>query len=152
MEEAPPRFRPNLDERLRTNRVNRLAQLLDAIAIIDPSAIDRCGATDPADEEKCNAPAGHSGPHRVDDLSAAYGQRYGLVIAALHTAVMLDYPAGIGIGAHDGTDLSLWPIVYIELPTGQVSWHMPAHHHPYDGHTTTEKYERIANYGAQVQA
>jgi hypothetical protein len=44
--------------------------------------------------------------------------------------------------------------VYIDLPTGQASWHyhdsqawmfakLPAYHKPYDNHTTTEKYSRI---------
>ncbi len=47
-----------------------------------------------------------------------------------------------------------WPVVIIELPTGQVSWHVPKAqlewfvHLPsglfvWDGHTTDEKHRRI---------
>lgn len=46
--------------------------------------------------------------------------------------------------------------VYIDLPTGQVSWHyhdshapmfygLPTYEMPYDGHTTPEKYSRVAS-------
>ena len=49
-----------------------------------------------------------------------------------------------------------WPIVYIDLPTGQVSWHIRAteiplfshlewEHVDWDGHTTAEKYARLAS-------
>jgi len=48
-----------------------------------------------------------------------------------------------------------WLIIFIELPTGQVSWHVPKaeydqyfSHLPvepnvWDGHTTEEKYDRL---------
>ena len=49
-----------------------------------------------------------------------------------------------------------WPILYVDLPTGQVSWHVPFNFwekylgklnvvgaNPWDGHTTEEKYERL---------
>lgn len=50
-----------------------------------------------------------------------------------------------------------WPVLYIDLPTGQVSWHLNlsdldlfAHvdsgHETWDGHTTDEKYERIREW------
>lgn len=63
------------------------------------------------------------------------------------------------LGRHEETDLN-WGkewlnIVYIELPTGQVSWHihedlLPLFAHldydlkkKWDGHTTEEKYDRL---------
>ena len=39
-----------------------------------------------------------------------------------------------------------WPALYIELPTGQVSWHMPQHIRVWDGHDTEEKYWRIEEF------
>lgn len=48
-----------------------------------------------------------------------------------------------------------WPVVYVELPTGQASWHISPddwwifacvprkHGAPWDGHTTEDKYQRI---------
>lgn len=35
-----------------------------------------------------------------------------------------------------------WVIVYIELPTGQVSWHLPAYAGTWDGHDNAAKYAR----------
>lgn len=76
-----------------------------------------------------------------------YAVRYGLVIKALDLAVRAGYPAGFGFDLSEGEE---WPVVYIELPTGQVSWHMPAHPRPYDGHTTEVKYARSQRYRANV--
>lgn len=36
-----------------------------------------------------------------------------------------------------------WPVVYFELPTGQVSWHLPQHSNAWDGHDTPTKNERV---------
>lgn len=71
-----------------------------------------------------------------------YERRYELVLAAMHYASQAGYPVGIALDPQQPD----WPVVYIELPTGQVSWHMPAHPTPYDGHTTAEKYARIHAY------
>ncbi len=70
------------------------------------------------------------------------------------------FPACLGM--HDISD-TLWDaewrnIVYIELPTGQVSWHLHDNDMIYfehlkfdesvvwDGHTTEEKYRRMRDY------
>jgi hypothetical protein len=60
------------------------------------------------------------------------------------------YPSYIALS--DDPD---WPIVYVELTTGQASWHIPATEIPtfnhlewepagWDGHTDAEKYARLA--------
>lgn len=57
-----------------------------------------------------------------------------------------------------------WPIVYIDLPTGQVSWHIspedwwvcaniPRRHGAiWDGHSTDEKYGRIRQLMLDLEA
>ncbi|HET9890610.1 MAG TPA: hypothetical protein VFQ42_08930 [Mycobacterium sp.] len=69
-----------------------------------------------------------------------YDVRYPLVFEAIHLALKLGYPAGIRIDPAEPE----WPVAYIELPAGQVSWHMPQHPAEWDGHSTDEKYRRIA--------
>ena len=44
-----------------------------------------------------------------------------------------------------------WPVVFIELPqVGQISYHLPQHSKPWDGHTTEEKLNRIRRFIAGV--
>jgi len=50
---------------------------------------------------------------------------------------------GIESGIRIDPDQPEWPVVFIELPTGQVSWHIAQHGREWDGHTTEEKYSRI---------
>ena len=71
-----------------------------------------------------------------------YDKRYDLVIKAMHIARQQGYEVGIRIDPNE----SEWPVAYIELPTGQVSWHMPQHKKEWDGHTTEEKFSRIKQY------
>ncbi len=72
-----------------------------------------------------------------------YDARARLVYGALAMAATLNYPAGIRIDPAEPA----WPVIFIELPgAGQVSWHMPQHPHQWDGHTTPEKFNRIAAY------
>ena len=91
------------------------------------------------------------------DKDAAYLERNRLV--ALLASL---YPSGI-----TRTDIPGWlpewhGCVYIDLPTGQASWHyhdghahLFAHLPPYagkwDGHTTDEKYERVAALGRDLR-
>ena len=83
-------------------------------------------------------------------IDAAYQER-NQVVAALASV----FPAGIARTAIPGWDEEWHGCVYIDLPTGQASWHyhdreahLFAHLPPYagqwDGHTTEEKYERVA--------
>lgn len=86
---------------------------------------------------------------RIDKLDHAdpvdYKQRNWYVLDVLRLANQIGIVAGIRIDPEDPA----WPVVYMELPTGQVSWHIPQHQVPWDGHTTKEKYERIRRLLAQ---
>ncbi|HEX3781715.1 MAG TPA: hypothetical protein VHX38_18790 [Pseudonocardiaceae bacterium] len=77
-----------------------------------------------------------------------YDVRYPLVFEALALALDLDMRAGIRIDPSEPD----WPVVYIELPTGQVSWHLPQHGREWDQHSTDEKHQRIEQFVNQVQA
>lgn len=73
------------------------------------------------------------------------------VVAGLAAA----WPAGVKRTAIEGWDPEWHGCVYIDLPTGQVSWHfhdshaelfahLPEYTGEWDGHTTDEKYARLA--------
>lgn len=83
---------------------------------------------------------------RIMEHDTDYDVRYALVFEAIHLATTAGFRAGIGF---DAADLD-WPVVYIELPDGQVSWHMPRHPWGWDQHTTAEKFARIARYNARI--
>lgn len=81
---------------------------------------------------------------------AAYLERNLLV-----QALTFIFPAGVARTAIPGWSEDWHGCVYIDLPTGQVSWHFHdsqahlfAHLRPYwgvwDGHDTPEKYRRLA--------
>ena len=76
-----------------------------------------------------------------------YRERHHVVA---HLAAM--YPAVMVLNADE--DEPDWPILYITLPTGQVSWHIaprdmdlfrhvPLGNAVWDGHDVVEKYERL---------
>jgi hypothetical protein len=89
----------------------------------------------------------------IEDLQktvdAAYLERNKLV--ALLARV---FPSGIKKTAIEGWDPSWHNCVYIDLPSGQASWHyhdreahlfegLPAYRGEWDGHSTEEKYARV---------
>jgi hypothetical protein len=89
---------------------------------------------------------------------AAYTERNNLV--ALLSKL---FPAGNKRTAIEGWSEDWHGCVYIDLPTGQASWHyhdsqaylfdhLPEYPGEWDGHTTAEKYARIASYQAGAQA
>lgn len=85
----------------------------------------------------------------IEEYDTDYTERYSLVIAAIYIAHEAGYPAGFGIDHESGPDMDGYRVVaYVELPTGQVSWHMPEHPTAWDGHTTEQKYERIRSFAA----
>jgi hypothetical protein len=86
----------------------------------------------------------------VKEKDAAYFER-NQVVAALAKL----FPSGIARTAIAGWDSEWHGCVYIDLPTGQVSWHfhdshgylfagLPAYEGKWDGHDTNEKYQRLA--------
>lgn len=81
---------------------------------------------------------------------AAYLER-NQVVAALAKC----FPSGIARTAIDGWSEDWHGCVYIDLPTGQASWHyhdshaylfesLPSYTKPWDEHDTPEKYRRLA--------
>jgi hypothetical protein len=86
----------------------------------------------------------------IADKDAAYLER-NRVVAALAKL----YPSGTARTAIKAWNPEWHGCVYIDLPTGQVSWHyhdsqsylfadLPAYAGRWDGHDTTEKYRRLA--------
>jgi hypothetical protein len=75
-----------------------------------------------------------------------YGPRNTMILSALGRATELGFKAGIKPDPENCCED--WVIVYIELPTGQVSWHLPAHEIHWDGHTTEKKYDRIKEFAS----
>jgi len=97
------------------------------------------------------------GDRRVADMEgrkdAAYLER-NKVVAALAKC----FPSGTARTAIEGWSEDWHGCVYIDLPTGQVSWHfhdsqeylfdgLPPYDKPWDGHDTEEKYRRVAALG-----
>jgi len=76
------------------------------------------------------------------DHANDYAARYRFILHAMHLAERRGFETGVRIDPEEPE----WPVVYIELPTGQVSWHMPQHARPWDGHTTEQKYSRIQDF------
>lgn len=83
----------------------------------------------------------------------AYAERNQVVACLARMAMILDCKVGLKKTAIDGWETEWHNCVYIDLPTGQVSWHyhdshawmfegLPAYEGEWDGHTTEEKYER----------
>jgi hypothetical protein len=65
------------------------------------------------------------------------------------------YPSGIRQTSIEGWSDDWHGCVYIDLPTGQASWHyhdshaylfahLPPYTKPWDGHTTEQKYDRVS--------
>lgn len=74
--------------------------------------------------------------------AADYERRYSLILQAMALAHWLDFKTGYRIDPKEPE----WPVAFIELPTGQVSWHMPAFPDPWDGHSMEDKLARIFIY------
>lgn len=85
-----------------------------------------------------------------DRKDGAYEERNKVVSALARL-----FPSGITKTAIEGWDEEWHGCVYIDLPTGQVSWHfhdsqaylfegLPLYDKSWDGHDTEEKYRRLA--------
>lgn len=90
----------------------------------------------------------------------AYRERNRVVIALAHMALQLGFRAGVA--EHEPKEGETWDptwnmAIRIDLPDGQVSWHvpddqkhllcnLPAYKGEYDGHDSVEKYARLAAF------
>jgi hypothetical protein len=84
----------------------------------------------------------------------AYTERNRVVAALAHLAKENGWATGLARTAIDGWDEEWHNCVYMDLGTGQLSWHyhdshawmfagLPRWRRRYDGHTTPEKYSRL---------
>lgn len=85
----------------------------------------------------------------IDD---AYFDRNQAVLALAKLAGQLGYTVGL---RSDPDEPDNWPVLMIDLPTGQVGWHLPLHEivgewpeydKEWDGHSLEEKRERIRRF------
>ncbi len=81
------------------------------------------------------------------DNSERYELRNMFVYQAVFIAKCAGIPAGIRIDPKEPE----WPVAFIELPTGQVSWHLEQHVNVWDGHNVTEKYDRVCQFIGQAE-
>lgn len=90
----------------------------------------------------------------MTDIDAAYLERNQVVVGLAALALRLGYQAGVAQTAIPGWEPEWHGCVYVDLPTGQVSWHfhqdnadlfafLPPYAGSWDGHDTPEKYRRI---------
>jgi hypothetical protein len=84
-------------------------------------------------------------------LDDAYFDRNQAVMAMARLAQKLGYPVGL----RDDPDEPDWPVLMIDLPTGQVGWHLPkvevngrwpSYDKEWDGHSLAEKRDRIKKF------
>lgn len=91
-----------------------------------------------------------------DDIRRIAQERDGAYRERAQMAVALArlFPSWVNIDSEEPD----WPVLYVQLPTGQASWHFsPADRdllegiavggEAWDGHTTEEKYARLARLG-----
>lgn len=88
------------------------------------------------------------------EKDGAYAERNMCVSLIANMAMKMGYPVGIGKTNIEGWNPEYNNIVYIDLPSGQVSWHyhdnetqlfdhLPKYDAKWDGHDTQVKYERV---------
>jgi hypothetical protein len=71
-----------------------------------------------------------------------YDYRNLLTHEAIALALRMNLNAGIRIDMAEPD----WPVAYIELPQGQITYHLACHDVAWDGHTTEEKNQRIRQF------
>lgn len=88
------------------------------------------------------------------DIDAVYLERNQVVAGLAAMALVLGYKAGIKQTSIEGWDHAWHGCVYVDLPSGQCSWHhhssqadlfsfLPEYDGEWDGHDTPEKYRRV---------
>jgi hypothetical protein len=85
-----------------------------------------------------------------------YAERAKCVLALARAAQAMGCVAGFRDDPDlEGAEAALWPVLFIDLPTGQVSWHLTIEDRltasdigdyigVWDRHDTAEKYRRLA--------
>jgi len=94
---------------------------------------------------------------QIDNVLRIAGHERAIALQALAaSALLLGYPISLGIDPKS-LDPRWANLLFIELPTGQVSWHihredlmlfenLPQNQIVWDGHTREERDERIQNH------
>ena len=75
-----------------------------------------------------------------------YSNRALYTYEAIALALQCGYEAGIRLDPAEPE----WPAAFIELPTGQISYHLKQHSVAWDQHTTEQKRLRILEFVATV--
>lgn len=83
---------------------------------------------------------------QFSDKEKYYDNRNLFTYKAIYLAKMCGMKAGIRFDPNEPG----WPVAFIELPTGQISYHLEQHETEWDRHTTEEKQIRILNYIASA--
>jgi len=142
------------DERTMRLRAEERVASLEAEALAGEQAeVKRAAMQDALREKLASSEAKLAEVTATKD--GAYDERNRCVAALAWLAIKLGYRAGVN--AHEGPeDFGDWKhVCKIQLPVGQCSWHftdaqaeyfvgLPHDDTPWDGHTTPEKYERLA--------
>lgn len=76
------------------------------------------------------------------DMIHSYDDRNRCVVKAVWLALHQGLRAGFRLDEKEPE----WPVAFIELPTGQVSWHLPQHSSAWDEHTSEEKQARCLQF------
>lgn len=91
----------------------------------------------------------------MDSEQRYYDYRNTLIMQAVVIAHAQGFKAGYKVHTpitdiiEKGWDESWGVVAYIELPTGQVSWHLESPDVEYDGHNYTDKLNRISDFVGQ---
>lgn len=89
--------------------------------------------------------------HRAMEDNEDYDRRETAILKAMDAAKSLGYKSGFGYDNKPEALEGLRLVAYIQLPTGQVSWHMREFSEEYDGHTTEQKFDRIAEFNRKIR-
>ena len=92
----------------------------------------------------------------------AYAERNQVVAAMAKMGLTLGWSVGTARTAIEGWGPEWQGCVYVDLPTGQASWHyhdreahffadLPPYPYDWDGHTTRMKYDRLAAVSAETE-
>lgn len=84
---------------------------------------------------------------RQFEILEDYPRRNSLILRAIIDAQALGLECGLGVDRQEDPEFEGYRVVaYIELPTGQVSWHLKEHEKAWDGHPTGEKWARVNEF------